>query len=188
MTQYVDAQIGQVLQALARSNFANNTIVIFTSDHGEYGGAHGMHGKAFAVYEESIRVPFYVMDPTGTFVPPDQIGTVRRGLTSHVDLVPLLLTFAGGGNAWRKNQLYSHLSGRADLAAMLSNPQAPGRDFIIHTSDEDIPEEAVKVGIPYTDALVRNVLPPQPLPQTAPTDPRDWIPHQARQAGRLQLL
>lgn len=48
---------------------------------------------------------------------------------------------------------------------MLSNPNTPGRQFILHTSDEDIPEEAPKVGIPYKDALISKILPPAPLPQ-----------------------
>ncbi len=59
----VDYQIGLILDALAASTFANNKIIIFLSDHGEYGGSHGMHTKAFAVYEEAIRVPFYVQFP-----------------------------------------------------------------------------------------------------------------------------
>ncbi len=168
VTQYVDVQIGRVLTALKNSTFADNTIVVFTSDHGEYGGGHGMHGKAFALYDEAIHVPLYVMDPTQSFVPPDQVGTVRDGLTSHVDFVPLLMSLASGNNGWRKDPKYSYLAGRANLMRMLRNPQAKGRDFILHTSDEDIPEEATKVGIPYTDALVRKVLPPPPLPQEEP--------------------
>ena len=168
VTSYVDVQVGAVLSALTQSGVANNTIVIFTSDHGEYGGAHGLHGKAFAVYEESIRVPLYVLDPTGTFVPLGQAGTVRTELTSHVDLVPLLMTLASGSNAWRDLPQYSYLAGRADLASMLSDPNAEGRPYILHTSDEDIPEEAPKIGIPYRDALVSQYLPPQPLPQRPP--------------------
>ena len=168
VTQYVDTQIGAVLSALAQSSVADNTIVIFTSDHGDYAGAHGLHGKAFALYEESIRVPLYVMDPTGRFIPLAQVGTARSQLTSHVDLVPLLMTLASGDNDWRKQPQYGHLAGRADLAAMLSNANAKARDFIIHTSDEDIPEEATRLGIPYRDALVSKFLPPQPLPQRSP--------------------
>ena len=168
VTQYVDIQIGAVLSALAASTVADNTIVVFTSDHGEYGGAHGLRGKAFALYEESIRVPLYVKDPTGTFVPSSQVGTSRSGLTSHVDFAPLLMTLASGGNDWRKRPAYAQLAGRADLAAMLSNPNAPGRQYILHTSDEDIPEEAPKVGIPYKDALISKILPPPPAPQVPP--------------------
>lgn len=164
-TQYVDQQIGRVLQALEQSNFADNTIVIFTSDHGEYGGANGLRGKAFAVYEGGIHVPLYVKDPTEQFIPSGQEGTSRDGLTSHVDFLPLLLTLASGDNKWREQYRYSQWANRADLAAMLRNPCAKGRSFILHTSDEDIPEEGPKVGIPYRDALVSNVQLPAPLPQ-----------------------
>jgi len=156
VTGYVDKQIGNVLSALAASVAADNTIVVFTSDHGEYGGAHGLHGKGFAAYEEAIRVPLYVKDPTGEFVPAGQAGTEREQLTSHVDITPLLMTLASGNNDWRSNPKYGHLANRADLVAMLSDPSAQGRSYIFQTSDEDIPEEAPKVGIPYKDALVRD--------------------------------
>ena len=163
-TQYVDEQIGRVLRALEQSDYANNTIVIFTSDHGEYGGANGLRGKAFAVYEGGIHVPLYVKDPTGRFVPPDQAGTSRNELTSHVDLLPLLLTLASGSNEWRNRPQYAQWKERANLAAMLRNPCAKGRDYILHTSDEDIPEEGPKVGIPYGNVLVSKVQPPIHLP------------------------
>ena len=58
------------------------------------------------------------------------------------------MTLASGSNAWRTMPQYAHLAGRADLAAMLSNPNAKGRDYIIHTSDEDFPEEAKVSGVP----------------------------------------
>lgn len=151
VTHYVDVQIGAVLTALAESAAANNTIVVFTSDHGEYGGSHGMRNKGFALYEESIHVPLYVYDPTNTVIPADQRGTVRNGLTSHVDITPLLMTLAGGNNAWRSLPEYAQLSGRADLVAMLSDPNAAGRDFIVHSSDEDIPEESFKAGASLGD-------------------------------------
>jgi len=169
---FVDLQVKAILDALnevcVETPTTSNTIVIFVSDHGEYGGAHGLRGKAFAVYEESTRVPLYVYDPTGTFVPPDQKGTERTQLTSHVDLVPLLMTLASGNNDWRSMPQYAHLAGRADLAAMLSDPSAPGRSYILHTSDEDIPEEARKIGIPYRDALITNIPVPPGFPPPSP--------------------
>jgi arylsulfatase A-like enzyme len=52
----VDIQIGDVLNALrSRPEISENTIVIFTSDHGDHGGSHGLHEKALTVYEESIH-------------------------------------------------------------------------------------------------------------------------------------
>ncbi len=117
-----------------------NTIIVFTADHGEYGGSHGLRNKGFAAYEEAIHVPLYVYDPTGTIIPEGQRGTTRDQFTSHVDLLPLLMSLASGDNAWRQEEQYAHLAGRADLFAMLSNPDAEGRDYILSTSDEDYPE------------------------------------------------
>ena len=41
---------------------SGNTVILFTSDHGEYGGSHGMRGKGASAYEEAIHVPLYVSD------------------------------------------------------------------------------------------------------------------------------
>ena len=156
LMRYVDWQIGTVLDAINNETLypglAENTIIIFTSDHGEYGGAHGMRNKGYAVYEESIRVPFYVYDPTGQFVPADMLGS-RNQMTSHVDLVPLLMSLAGAGDDWRTMPQYAHLAGRADLAAMLSDATAPGREYIITSTDEDIPSEAPQTGTPIDEIL-----------------------------------
>jgi arylsulfatase A-like enzyme len=165
VTQYVDEQIGRVLRALEQSEYADNTIVIFTSDHGEYGGSNGLRGKAFAVYEGSIHVPLYVKDPTGRFVPPDQVGSSRTELTSHVDVLPLLITLASGSNDWRKRGKYAQWAGRANLARMLRDSCAKGRRYILHTSDEDIPEEGPRLGLPYCDLLVHRAPAPSPMPQ-----------------------
>ncbi len=44
---------------------AANTVIVFTSDHGEYGASHGLRGKGASAYEEGIRVPLLVKDPRG---------------------------------------------------------------------------------------------------------------------------
>ena len=59
LTEMVDAQIGRVLQALRQSGLENNTVVIFTSDHGDHDGARKMEHKTFP-YEEAARVPLIV--------------------------------------------------------------------------------------------------------------------------------
>jgi arylsulfatase A-like enzyme len=70
LQQQVDTQIGRVLDKLAsRPGIDRNTVVVFTSDHGEYGGSHGLRGKGAAAYEESIRVPLYIRDPHGHLTP-----------------------------------------------------------------------------------------------------------------------
>jgi arylsulfatase A-like enzyme len=136
----VDQQIGVVMNALKSSPFADNTVVVFTSDHGEYAGAHGQRGKGGMGYDEAMRVPLSVYDPTGQYVASP--GVVRTGLTSSADLAPLLVTIAGRGSTspWSASgSPYSYLSGRFDLSTMLANPAAPGRSYVLYSTDECFP-------------------------------------------------
>ena len=134
MQSEVDLQVGYVLSALAKSPFADDTVVVFTSDHGEYAGAHGMRGKGFAFYDEGVRVPLIVKDPTGGWT--QATGTPRQQLLSSVDLAALLLTLATGGDGWRGDGAYAQIAGRADIAAICRDPSAPGRPYIAHATDE----------------------------------------------------
>ena len=87
----VDEQITRVLDALKQSGAYENTIVVFTSDHGDLQGSHnGMHEKWHCAYDEALRVPFYVSSP---LLPggPRELATP----TSHADLIPTLLGLAG---------------------------------------------------------------------------------------------
>lgn len=129
-----DQQIGRVLDALdTQPAVRDNTIVVFFSDHGEYGGSHGLRAKGGAVYEESIHVPLIIKDPTGRWG--RHTNRPRTQLTSIVDTYGLLLTLASGGNDWRARPEYAHLAGRLDLAAILQSPAAPGRNYVLHTTD-----------------------------------------------------
>jgi arylsulfatase A-like enzyme len=87
----VDQAIGQILDALEASGLAENTIIVFTSDHGELLGAHGgLQQKWCNAFDEAIRVPLLVCGPG--------IVPVTGGInipTSHVDLLPTLLGLAG---------------------------------------------------------------------------------------------
>jgi arylsulfatase A-like enzyme len=150
----VDAQIGVVLGALAsRPELAANTIVIFTSDHGEYGGSHGMRGKGASAYEEAIRVPLEVYDPRGVLTSATQLP--RSQLTSSADVTALMLTIAWGGPGWREQPEYAHLAARLDMAKICSNPQAPGRPWVLHATDEDVTEFAAE---PYASEAARHVV------------------------------
>jgi len=91
----VDDQIYKVYQTLMNSRFRDNTIVIFTSDHGDLLNAHGgMHQKWYQAYEEAIHVPFIVSNPA-MFRQPQTIDA----LTSHVDVLPTMLGLAGADAA-----------------------------------------------------------------------------------------
>jgi arylsulfatase A-like enzyme len=89
MVDLIDAQVGRLLDALEATGQSSNTIVVFTSDHGELLGDHGLYLKGPFFYEPSIRVPLIVAGPG-----------VRRGarcssLVELADLAPTLLEAAG---------------------------------------------------------------------------------------------
>ncbi len=139
----VDAHIGRVLATLrSRPEVAANTVVVFTSDHGEYGGSHGMRGKGAAAYDEAIGVPLVVLDPRGQLTRAPRVA--REQLSSSVDVAPLLLTIASGSGDWRRDSQYSHLADRLDLAAILADPSAPGRPYVVHATDETVTEFALQ--------------------------------------------
>jgi arylsulfatase A-like enzyme len=135
MISEVDLQIYSVIKALGNSPFADNTVVVFTSDHGEYAGAHGMRGKGFSFYEEGSRVPLIVKDPTGSWTADTK--TDRHQLFSSVDLAGLFLTIATGGDDWRTDSRYAQWAKRGDIAGALKDPKAKGRLYIAHATDEE---------------------------------------------------
>ncbi len=86
LCSFMDANVGEVLAALNLSGHADDTLVIYTSDHGESAGAHGLWFKHL-MNEESVRVPLLLAGPG---VAHDVIDTP----VSHIDLVPTLLAAA----------------------------------------------------------------------------------------------
>ncbi len=87
----VDQEMMKVMEALLRSRFKNNTIVVLTSDHGDVLGAHYyMHQKFFQAYDETVRVPLIIWNKH-LFKGPRSVDA----LTNHVDLAPTLLGLAG---------------------------------------------------------------------------------------------
>ncbi len=85
---YVDREIGRVLDAVDRLH-GDDTMVIYTTDHGDQFGSHGLMGKGPMMYEETCNVPLLVRLPGGPR------GAVSDALASHVDLLPTLLDYAG---------------------------------------------------------------------------------------------
>ncbi|MEF8884651.1 MAG: sulfatase-like hydrolase/transferase [Haloarculaceae archaeon] len=88
MVTHLDAQVGRVLDALARLGERENTLVVFTADHGLAVGQHGLLGKQ-NVYDHSVRVPLVFSGPG---VP---AGERRDAFTYHHDLYPTLADLAG---------------------------------------------------------------------------------------------
>jgi arylsulfatase A-like enzyme len=127
LVEEIDDSIGDVLASLEGWGLSENTIVIYTSDHGDFCGAHGMVEKCAAghnVYEDTLRVPLIVHWP-GKIVP-----HLCDDLVELVDLYPTLLDLCDlpePESAWP-------LQGRS-LAAELSGQATPGdRPYIVTES------------------------------------------------------
>jgi arylsulfatase A-like enzyme len=97
MTQLMDEQLGAILTALDELGFSDNTIVIFTSDHGEMLGDHSIGQKGPLIYEGVTRVPLFIRYPHG-FAP-----CRVEECVSLVDLAPTILDFAGLEHPLRKD-------------------------------------------------------------------------------------
>lgn len=87
---YMDAQVGRILDALEENGLKENTIVVFTSDHGYLLGQHDKYQKQH-LFEESTRVPFIVSVPWMSA----QHGSGTKQLTELIDLYPTLAELAG---------------------------------------------------------------------------------------------
>lgn len=90
MVSLMDKYIGKILDKLDELGLADNTIVVFTTDHGHFFGQHGLQDKGGFHYEDLLKLPFVVRYP-------DRVasGAVSGSMQSLVDLAPTFLQFAG---------------------------------------------------------------------------------------------
>ena len=106
----VDRSVGRILTTLDNCDLNRNTIVVFTSDHGDMMGSHGMIEKS-VMYEEAVRIPLILRTP--------QLGFEKRVVDqpiSQVDLVPTLLSMMGQAvpDHLEGTDRYPFLKGQAD--------------------------------------------------------------------------
>jgi arylsulfatase A-like enzyme len=87
----LDHQLGRVLATLDELGIAENTVVIYTADHGDLCGAHGMIDKHYVMYDELVRVPFIVRWP-GQIAANQNCGAF---ISSAVDLAATFCDLAG---------------------------------------------------------------------------------------------
>ncbi len=88
MCTQIDANVGRMLEKLEQLGVADNTIVVFTSDHGDMQGSHGLKNKCLP-HEESAGIPLII------YAPRLPGGRVTDALVSGIDLMPTCLSLAG---------------------------------------------------------------------------------------------
>ncbi|MCY3781674.1 MAG: sulfatase-like hydrolase/transferase [Chloroflexi bacterium] len=90
MVTLIDGELGKILDFLDERKLASETLLVFTSDHGDYQGDHGLIAKSPSLYDALVRAPFIVRWP-------GQIDADRRDsrFASHIDLLPTFAAAAG---------------------------------------------------------------------------------------------
>ena len=120
MVTEVDEWVGKILQRLDELGLTKDTLVIFTSDHGEMLGDHGMHSK-MVFYEGSVHVPLLMRLP-GVIAP----NTVIKAPASHIDLFPTILDYCGkSGHESEGRSLRPLLEGRENGADRIAVSEWP---------------------------------------------------------------
>lgn len=114
---FMDAQVGRVVAALDRLGLSDNTIIVFTSDHGYHMGEHGLWQK-MSLFEESARVPLLIVAPGASVK-----AGVAQSPVSQVDLFPTLAELCGVPAP-------DNLQGQS-LAPMLKDPSFAGRGWAL---------------------------------------------------------
>lgn len=89
LTELVDKEIGEIISALKRNRMYDNSLIIFTSDHGDGMAAHKWAAK-LSFYEESVKVPFVMVLPDKSIR-----GGVNSNLVSLADIMPTFCDYAG---------------------------------------------------------------------------------------------
>jgi arylsulfatase len=114
----IDEKIGEIMDALERNGMLSNSIIVFTSDHGDHLGDHGLPYK-WTMYDSIVRVPLIISAP----------GTLHRGriddrLFSHIDVGPSLLGLAG-------ISIPSYLDGIDRTTRVLGDGQSDASLFVV---------------------------------------------------------
>jgi choline-sulfatase len=117
MVTYMDDMVGRLMKVLDESGLWENTVVIFTADHGDMLGERGMWYK-FNPYEWSVRIPLVISAPNGVK------GKHEKALVSLVDMLPTFVDLGGAGSSFQpvdqidgrslKPFLYGEKTGLAD--------------------------------------------------------------------------
>src|SRR5215470_9045642 len=117
-----DSLLVQLLEGLKANGLDDSTIVVFTADHGELGGAHQMRGKGANAYKEQQHLPLMIVHP------PYPGGQTTKAVSSQVDLAPTLLALTGKPFE-AVASAGAGLIGR-DLSKLLSAPQQAAADAV----------------------------------------------------------
>ena len=137
-----DDQLGRLLDYLETTGQKNNTMIVLTSDHGDYLGDHWL-GEKDLFHEQSVKIPLIVFDPR---LEADVTrGTTCDALVESIDLTATFIEAAGG-------KVPDHIVEGRSLMPWLHGEITPWRKYVISEYDYSATSQAAKLGIAPRDA------------------------------------
>ena len=126
MIAMIDDAVGEILSTLDRLNLSDDTVVIFTADHGDYLGDHRIMLKGPVHYQSLIRVPFLWKDTAGRGAP---AGATSATLAGTLDIARTVLDRAGIAP-------YNGIQGRSLMPLIDGGPDDPDADIVIEDDQQ----------------------------------------------------
>lgn len=145
MCSLVDTHLGRILDTVWELGLHENTIIVFTSDHGDMMSSHNLLTKGY-MFEEATRVPFLMRMPGQT----DQKRI--RGPVSQIDIVPTILDGMG-------QSIPERLEGKSRLPAVTNGRTEAEEDIFIEWHGEGVGRQPVARNVPPLDHFARLVDP-----------------------------
>jgi len=142
LIKQLDDNLGRLFAWMDEKGLSENTIIAFTSDHGDYMGDHWMGDKDF-YHEMAVKVPLIIADPR-----PEadaNRGTVSDALVEMIDLAPTFMTALGCAPK-------PHVIEGRDLTPLLHGTNGFSRQYVISEHDYHWSEMASSLGVPQEDA------------------------------------
>jgi arylsulfatase A-like enzyme len=145
LIKQIDDQMGVLFRFLAENGYFENTMIVFTSDHGDYLGDHWL-GEKELFHEPSVKIPLIVYDPS---VAADATrGTTCDELAEGIDLVPTFLEAFGGDPAQETHRL----EGRSLMPLIHGRVPEAWRSAVVSEYDYSSQSTAAALGVAPADA------------------------------------
>ncbi len=142
LIKQIDDQMGVLFDYMSRKGLMDNTMIVFTSDHGDYLGDHWM-GEKDLFHDQSVKIPLIVYDPrTG------HSANVCDELVESIDIVPTLLDAVGGDASDQSHRI----EGRSLMPFLSGGKPDTWRSYAISEYDYSVLPVAIKLKIAPRDA------------------------------------
>lgn len=148
LIKQIDDQMGRLFQHLEDRGIADQTMIVFTSDHGDYLGDHWL-GEKELFHEESVRVPLIIYDPSPEAN--QTRGSVNKDLVEAIDLAPTFLEMYGGA------AVPHIMDGYSLMDTLEGSRQADPRRYVISEYDYSFIEPRLTLDMPARECWLRMV-------------------------------